>query len=83
MPKVKRLDKMPKRKVTVDDLLDTIDTTEIISNLSEWKQDIDEVLVVFTKRDENFISWRTNGMSIERQVYFLECIKYALLNKEE
>jgi hypothetical protein len=75
--KIRRLDKLPKRKVTVDELLDRADIQEIKEELQTL--DTDELLVIYSQGEK--ISWRSN-MTISRLVYLIEVIKKALLEDD-
>jgi len=79
VPKVRRLEKLPKRKVTIDDLLELDTIRGILAELDTEKADIDELVVVYSKRDSSHFSLITNGLPESRLIYMLEAIKYTLL----
>ncbi len=84
--KVRRLDKMPKRKVTIDDLLVLDTVKEIIGDLDADKSDIEELVVIFSKRNDKNFTFMINGLPESRVVYMCEMVKYTLLQgktKEE
>ena len=81
MTKIRRLDKLPKRKVTVDDLLDRDNITRAIDGIAEEVPDIDEFIGIFT-RDGN-ICWRSSGLPVSRTIYLMEMVKNILLNEQE
>lgn len=80
MPKIRKLDKLPKRKVTVDDLLGLDDVNDVIQGIIENRFDIDEVVVIYTLKKEDGFHWHTNGMYNSRLIYMFESIKQDLLN---
>ncbi len=81
--KVRRLDKLPKRKVTVDDLLGLDTIKNIISDLDAGKSNIDELLVIYSERDGTAFTYMVNGQAPSRIVYMLECIKRDVLENKE
>ena len=81
MNKIKNLGKMPKRKVTIDDVLwrDDIDST--IKDVIEKREDFTELLCIGVTNDE--IWWRHSNMLESRIVYLAEVVKNCILNKED
>jgi hypothetical protein len=79
--KIRRLDKLPKRKVTIEELLDLIDTHDAVDILLSEKDTLDELLVIYTKEHE--INWVTNGMTSSRMLWIIETVKTALLNERK
>ena len=77
--KIKRLDKLPKRKVTVEEILGYDDITQCISGIVEIKDSIDELLICY--REGDAIHWQTSCMPLSRVIYMLEVTKNALLNE--
>ena len=81
--KVRRLDKMPKRKVTVDDLLGLDTVKGIIGDLDADKADIDELVVIYSKRNGKNFTFMINGLPESRVVYMCEMVKYTLLKEDK
>jgi len=79
MPKIRRLDKLPKRKVTIDEILDLTDKQEIIDILIENKDKIGEILVIYTIDGE--INWTSNGMVTSRFNYLLDRVKHCTMRE--
>jgi len=75
--KVKTLSHLPQRKVTVDQILETEQITEILDRLHEHRHEIDQFLLVYTDRDGTpYLQWVGNN---ERLLYALEQAKMELL----
>jgi len=79
--KVRRLDKLPKRCVTVDDLLERDGVNECLSFLDEAKNDIYDLLYIYS--DGENLLWGSNGLTVGRLVSMLEAIKFSILHTEE
>ena len=78
---IKRMDKLPKRKVTVAELLDKDDVQHILETVTADREKIDEIIVIWENDGEDSIHWLGN-MSKSRTVYFLEKVKKCLLEDE-
>ena len=78
--KVKRLDKLPKRKVFIDDLFQKTDTDEAIETLIEDKNNLEDLVIFYTTPTNGV--YLSNGLSKERMVYLLEHLKFALLSED-
>ena len=83
MPNVRKLDKLPKRKVTVDDLLELDDVNDVIQNIIANRFDIEELAVVYTLKNESGFHWHTNGMYDSRIMYMFESVKMDLFKPKE
>ena len=81
MPKIRRLDKLPKRKVTIEELLDREETTDAFEDALAVKDDIGDLLIIWS--DDGHITWRTNGLKISRTIYLMELIKNRMLSEDE
>jgi hypothetical protein len=79
--KIRRLDKLPKRKVTVDELLDLADIQDIVNEILAARDEINDLFVIYTKGDQ--IYWMSNGMKLSRSVYLLEVAKKGLLSEHD
>lgn len=80
MHRIKSLGKLPKRKITIDNLLAKDDTITAINNFLEERDNIEDLLIIFSKDDH--IQWITNGLTISQQVYLCEVLKHALFEGE-
>ncbi len=83
LPKPKfitRLDKLPKRKITVDELLGRQDITKILTETLEKRNDIDELLVIYTDNGKG-INWCSSKAATSRLIYVMEIVKRALLDE--
>ena len=78
--KVKNLSKLPKRKVTVDDLLGADRVVDTLEEIYEERHDLDEFIIIHTSRKHSGIAYQTNGMAESRIIYFLEAAKYSILD---
>ena len=74
---IKNLSKLPKRRVTIDELLGFDDVVEIAERLYSERQEISEAIVITVKGGA--IYWETNAMPKSRQLYLLEIAKKELL----
>ncbi len=79
--RVKNLSKLPKRKVTVDDLLGFDTVVDIAGDLVDDKENIEELLVIYTHRNEDSVYWFGNGLSKSRKVWLMECVKHGLMDE--
>jgi len=77
--KVRRLDKLPKRKVTVDEILGLSDIQGILDDVP--KGEIDELLVIYTSKDSFY--WVANGISPSRVLWLIESMKHGLLGDKD
>lgn len=80
MPKLKRLDKLPKRKVTIDEVLDREDVTAAVADTVEAAPDMDEFFAISVQGGD--VCWRHSGLRESRLIYLLELVKKAILDKE-
>lgn len=78
MPNIKRLDKLPKRKVTVSQLLETEEINSTLNDFYECAQEADEFIGICCK--DNRINWTYNA-SLSRQLWLLERVKYCILQE--
>jgi len=75
---------LPRGKVTVDTLLSLDDVHSTLKDLVEQEANIDELVCIYTlKDDDGFIHRVNSGMRISRIVHLLECIKHGLLHDGE
>ena len=81
MPKVRRLDKLPKRKVTIEEILDREEITDTFEDAISDKDAIGDLLIIWS--DGKSITWRTNDLSIGRIIYLMELIKNRILSEDE
>lgn len=77
---IKRLGKLPKRKVTVDELLGQDDIKRAIDDLQNNINNIEELVIIYTERGSNdVVTWHNNFVS--RFIYLLEFAKNMCLNR--
>lgn len=76
--KVRRLDKMPRRKVTVGDLLDRDTVKHIIDDIVEHLNDIEDIVVIYTYGDSIYHSHNVDGV---RFIQLLETVKFDKLHE--
>ena len=77
MPRLKRLDRLPKRKVTVDDLLGRSDLVDAMNEFVEERDNMEEFVGLWVA--DGRILWITSNMSISRMNYLLDMCKQSLL----
>lgn len=79
--KIKDMGKLPKRFVSVDEILDIQQTADAIDILTENKLDIEEFVLIYTKRNEDTIRW-FRCATVSRTIYLMEIYKNDLLNPD-
>lgn len=80
--RVKSLSRMPKRKVTVDDLLVSSDINDLITTLKNEAHELDGLLAIRVKTDGEPALY-VAALTVEQQIYLLERAKKFLLDAEE
>ena len=78
---IKDLAKMPKRKVTVDDLLHLDGVNEVLSYLQEHKHEISTMVLWVQWLDGGRGQWVTNRVRSKDILWLLEQVKYQLLQE--
>ena len=74
---IKKLDKLPKRKVTVDELIHADDIVDLLQGIYENRTKIDQFVLIYTDDDaEPHQYWHGQR---ERLLYCLEQMKLKLL----
>ncbi len=73
---VKRLDKLPKRKVTVDEILGRDEISDIISDMKEYEAEIEDIVVIWS--DGKNIQWHSN-VCLSRLLLLLEQVSVLIL----
>ncbi len=81
MSKVRDLSKMPKRKVTVEDVLHREDIESVLADMVKDKEEYNEILAI-AGRSDGTIMWRHSGMTTSRMIYFMELLKTILLEEK-
>lgn len=79
---IKRLDKLPKRKVTINELLDISDLVTMVDDIAKLAGDIEELVIVYTLKSGTTVNWKANGIPESRAMYLLELIKHSMLHPE-
>lgn len=80
MNKIRNLSKLPKRKVTVDELLELDNINDLLTHINNVKADISELVIIYTTGTN--ILWNTAGTTASRLIYLLEHTKLLALNKD-
>ena len=80
--KIKNLRKLPKRKVTVSELLRKDDVSEVIDNLVSTSYDIDEIIVITTGEDGT-IDVVLSSMTLAQCLGLLELTKDLVIHGGE
>lgn len=76
--KVKRLFKH-KRKVTIDDFLNSDVLSHMLDSVYEERHDIEELIIIHTSSVHEGIAMETNGVDADRLIGMLEALKFAIL----
>ena len=79
--RVRRLDKLPKRKVTVGELLDQQDIANVVEEAAKVVNKADEMICIWAEDGE--LKWITSGMPISRVVYIAEAMKRAVMDDDD
>lgn len=79
--KVRRLDKLPKRQVTVDDILDRSDVVDAIQDVLDERDNIDEFIGITVT--DGSVCWRISSMSVARLDYLLDVVKNCILKDDK
>lgn len=80
--RVKNLSKLPKRKVTVDDLLGFDTIVDIAGDIVDDKENIEELLVIYTHLDDDSVFYSANKVSSSRMVWLMERVKHGIMKDE-
>lgn len=75
---VKRMDRLPKRKITVDELLDRDALNDIINEIIENRSSIEDIIVIWTDGDN--IHRRSNA-EVGRVIGLLEATKFDVMHE--
>lgn len=78
---IKDLGKMPKRKVTVADILHLDGINEVLAYLQEHKHEISTMVLWVQWRDGDRGQWMTSKASTKDVLWLIEQIKYQLLQE--
>jgi benzoyl-CoA reductase/2-hydroxyglutaryl-CoA dehydratase subunit BcrC/BadD/HgdB len=76
--KIRNLSKIPKRRITVDDLLYTDDITDILQKLYEDRHEIDNFVLLYSRKDADEFVPYWHGTA-ERILWLLETAKFKLM----
>lgn len=82
MVKIRRLDKLPRRKLTIGDILNSDTLVGMIKDLEAERADIDEFVILYSKKNDDHFYFMANGCPESRIIYMCEAIKHSLLNEE-
>jgi len=78
---IKDLGKMPKRTVTVADILHLDDINKVLAYLQEHKHEISTMVLWVQWREGGHGQWLTSKASAKDILWLLEEIKYQLLRE--
>ena len=78
--KIKNISKLPKRKVTMEELLGKEEIKDVFDDVLDERDKTEEVLFIWG--NGKYIQWRSSGLSISRQIYIMEMVKYTLMKEE-
>ena len=81
MGKVRSLKNLPKRKVTIEDILWRDDLDSAMQDTLDDMDGFTELLIIGTNQ-EGEICWRHSSMALSRLIYVMKVVENALLNKE-
>ncbi len=76
---IKNLSKLPKRKVTVDELLFTDDVRDLLRELFEKRNEIDQIVVAYTDKG-NVVHTFYQG-TVERVLWAMEFTKQTIIQE--
>ena len=76
---IKDLGKLPKRRVSVDEVLGLDNMNDLRAWLEEMKSDAFDAVLIIGLEDGN-LTWRTTGMPLSRLIYLLRVVENAELN---
>ena len=76
--KIRSLSKLPKRKVTIDDLLNSDKVTEMLDDIYQERHDIEELVIIHTSRAHSGLAMEVNGIDQSRLVGILEALKHGI-----
>lgn len=80
---LKRLDKLPKRKVTVDEVLNTEYLAQLLAIINEQRADITDCIVIYCKDTDSVIHYDiSENTPNSKVIYMLEKIKHAIIEDE-
>ena len=76
--------KIPKRVMTVNDILARDDVNGILADLDKLKPNIKTLIVIYLDNKDNKYHWRiTDGTWVSTATWMLESTKLDLLNSED
>lgn len=78
---IKKLSKLPRRKLTVKEILAADGLEAIIQGLQDQKDQIEDCIVIFTLQDSTY-KFRTTGITYERVNWLLDNLKLYLLREQ-
>ena len=76
---IRDLSKLPKRKVSVDDLLGFDNINDLIAWVNEEKPNILEAVVILSLDGQ--IAWKSTGLPLSRLIYLLKAVEHEELAK--
>jgi hypothetical protein len=77
---IKKLSKLPKRKITIDELLEADDITDLLAELYEKRHEVDQFILIYVERNgDQHNYW--NGMK-SKLVYSIEFAKHIMFSEQ-
>ena len=77
MPRIRRLDKLPRRKVTIDELLELSDIQETFDAALADKDKLNELLIIWTTEGQIHRAWY--NLTASRTLWILERVRHDLM----
>ncbi len=68
------------KKDTIDSLLDSDTIVGIAEDIVENKENIEDLVTIYSCKDCDSFVWATNGIPMSRVVWMLERIKFSLVS---
>jgi hypothetical protein len=76
---ITNLNKLPKRKITIDELLDVDGITDLIDDIYQKRLEIDQFVFIYTDKDSSVKAYYQGNR--ERILYALEKTKFDILSE--
>lgn len=77
---IKNLSKLPKRKVTIEEILGSDRVAEMLDEIYDERHDIDELIIIHTSRKHSGMAFSVNGVTESRIIAMLEGVKFGIFN---
>ena len=77
MARIKNLNKLPKTKVTVDDILVLDDINRVFNRIDKSKASMKNIIVIYS--NGNDVQWDSSNITLGEMVFMMEQVKIAEL----